>query len=588
MLLFTFIRQLFTQDKTLKRVIRATLVKSICHMLFTIQHKKIITSKYRYSRTLVSLIWLSLLAGCASQVKNLPEEAQIDIPEAWEVVVAERSDQELIADELSTEPSADQEVSDDKTSTISGSIDNAWLNAFNDSDLQKYVQIALDNNPDLLASAASLKVANEGVTITGASLLPNVAANLRDSNIRRDEGSLNVNDNIDDNDFLDGGDDFEILGDIEEGPADISTDIRTITGTLNVSWEADIWGRLTQRKKSAVFSSLAQTELFKASELSLVANVTRSWYNLMANKLQLELAIQRLDSFKSTADLIDENYKRGLRSALDVFSSRTDVQTQIASLADTRFNYNQSLRNFKTLLGRYPDTDLEFEAMLPELQDPIPIGLPAELLTRRPDVKASQLQYQAQIASAKAAHRDRYPSISFTGSLSDSRDSFSDLFADGNMTLSLITSITQPIFSAGSLKAREAQALYQAESAYASLVRTTLNAFEEVENTLSREAVLIEQRDALREAVGYAENGFELALSSYQLGIENYTTVLDSQRRLFDSKRNEIDIRNAILQNRINAHLALGGDFTATPRDYEEDLPTALNISNSDTNLAEQ
>ena len=251
---------------------------------------------------------------------------------------------------------------------------------------------------------------------------------------------MNVNDNIDDNDFLDGGDDFEILGDIEEGPADISTDIRTITGTLNVSWEADIWGRLTQRKKSAVFSSLAQTELFKASELSLVANVTRSWYNLMANKLQLELAIQRLDSFKSTADLIDENYKRGLRSALDVFLSRTDVQTQTASLADTRFNYDQSLRNFKTLLGRYPDTDLEFEAMLPELQDPIPIGLPAELLTRRPDVKASQLQYQAQIASAKAAHRDRYPSISFTGSLSDSRDSFSAV-SYTHLTLPTICSV---------------------------------------------------------------------------------------------------------------------------------------------------
>jgi len=510
----------------------------------------------RFPARQCAAVFLSLiLAGCASQIKELPSEADVELPEKWEVIITERdADTNLEpAIEIEAEVSEPEpEVVAEVTTVVEESVHDGWLSSFDDEDLNKYVQAALDNNPDLLASAATLKTAIEGVTINGANLWPSVSANVR----RNDT-------------------------DVEEDG--VSTEVRTVTGTLNVSWEADIWGKLTQRRKAAVYSALAQSELYKASELSLVANVTRAWYNLVANKLQLDLAYQRLDSFKSTLDLIEENYQRGLRSALDVYSSRTDVQTQISSLADTKYSYIESLRAFKTLLGDYPDTDLEFTATLPDLLEPIPVGLPAELLTRRPDIKASQLQYESQIATAKAANRDRYPSINFTGTLSDSRDSFNKLFDDNNMVLSLVTGVAQPIFQAGALKSREQQAIYQAESAYASLVRTTLNAFEEVENTLSREGTLIEQRDALREAVSFAENGLELALNRYQSGIETYTTVLESQRRLFDSKRSEINIRNAILQNRISAHLALGGDFSEIPREADEDLPTILGETDETT-----
>lgn len=486
---------------------------------------------------LSSLLLIIFISGCASQVKDLPTEANVELPDKWEVIISERvndqeeSNQANVEIEVESQPAPYEAVS------------NGWIDTFEDDDLNKYVQLALTNNPDLLVSAATLKTAIESVTINGANLWPSVSANLR-------------NNNIDDK---------------EDG---ITTEVRTVSGALNISWEADIWGKLTQRRKAAVYDALAQSELYKTAELSLVANVSRAWYNLVTNKLQLDLAYQRLDSFQRTSDLIEENYKRGLRSALDVYSSRTDVQTQISSLADTKLSYIESLRTFKSLLGQYPDTNLEFSAALPELNQPIPAGLPAELLTRRPDIKASQLQYQAEIATAKAANRDRYPSISFTGTISDSRDSFNKLFEDNNMVLSLLTGVTQPVFQAGQLRSREQQALFQAESAYASLVKTTLNAYEEVENALSRETLLNQQRDAIQAAVGFAENGFELALDRYQSGIENYTTVLESQRRLFDSKRSEINIRNAILQNRIGTHLALGGDFSDVERIPEENLPS--------------
>ena len=309
--------------------------------------------------------------------------------------------------------------------------------------------------------------------------------------------------------------------------------------------------------------------------MSLVANVSRAWYNLITNKLQLDLAHQRLDSFKGTASLIEENYQNGISSALDVYLSRSDVKQQIASLSDARYDYIETLRAFKTLLGEYPDTNLEFTAKLPELNGQVPTGLPAQLLTRRPDVKASQLSYKAEIATAKAAQRDLYPSINFTGSIGDSRDTFNELFDGDNLIRTFVSDLTAPIFASGSLRSLRDQALFSAESAYASLLTTTLTAFEEVENSLSREISLREQKTAIQESVGLAENGLELALDSYQLGTANYNTVLESQRRVFDSKENEINIRNALLQNRVSIHLALGGDFSDDQnRDPIANLPS--------------
>lgn len=501
---------------------------------------------------LLSLSAALLVAGCGSQIKQLPDHAQIDVPQQWETLNAEHQ-----ADTKANQTAAHETV-----------VRNGWLNSFNDADLLNYAQHALQNNPNLLASAAQLKSAIRQVTISGAQLWPRIQANFRDNDteVKGPAGGVSTVNGV----AVDSGSSNPSAG-------TVTAEVRTISASLDISWEADIWGKLSQRKKSAKLNAKAQAETFKAAEFSLVANVSRAWYILITNKLQVELAQQRLESFERTAALIDENYKRGLRSALDVYLSRTDVQVQISNLAEAKLSYTQSLRAFKTLLGEYPSSKLDFTAVLPEINTPIPTGLPADLLTRRPDIRASQLQYEAQIANAKAANRDRYPTLSFSGSIGDSRDEFDALFENDNMVKSLIAGIAQPLFLAGELRARAQSALYQAEAAYASYVNTALNAFQEVEDLLARDNALQAQHAATKEAVKFAQGGLDLALDRYQSGIENYNTVLEAQRRLFNSRRNEINIRNALLQNRIGIHLALGGDFTTLEnRDPSSHLPSII------------
>jgi len=487
--------------------------------------------------------FMLFLSACANKINDLPKETDIRVPEKWQgtstVVITERGADEQAEQTVEEPASAEPEA-----------VEENWLSSFDDPELNKYVSSALLNNPDLLDSAAQLRTAIEQVAITGANLWPTIQANV---NGRQNEQ------------FFSSG---------QGDGAVTTTTTRTISKTLDVSWEIDIWRKLTQRKRAAALSAKAQAELFKAAELSLVANVTRAWFDLVTNKLQLDLAQRRLESFKSTAQLIDENYQRGLRSALDVYLSRADVQRQLSALADSKFRYIQSLRTFKTLLGEYPDAEMEFNASLPELTTNVSAGLPAELLTRRPDLRASQLQYQAEIATARAAQRDLYPSLNFSGSIGDSRSRFNSMFETDNMIETLVAGLTAPIFAAGALRSARDQAYHQAERAYANLLRTTLTAFEEVENSLSRETLLNQQHIAIKQAVELAEGGLNLALDRYQSGIESYTTVLQSQRSLFDSLENELNIRNALLQNRISLHLALGGDFQSTEDRENRELPS--------------
>lgn len=482
-----------------------------------------------------------VLSACSTQIKQLPSSDEVAAPKKWEAPYI--VNKQMPADR---KPTTAPQLANSKP------VENGWLNSFADDELKKYVGIALQNNPDILGSAANLKSAIERVTVDGANLWP--SSSISANKTKRETE--------------------------QEG---VKTDIKTVSAALDIRWEADVWGKLTQRKKASALGARAQGELFKAAELSLVANVSRAWFNLVTNKLQLELAHKRLDSFERTSGLIEENYRRGLRSALDVYLSRTDVELQKSSLADSQFNYIQSLRVFKTLLGDYPDSNLEFEAKLPLVNLSIPTGLPAHLLTRRPDVKASKYQYESQIALAKAAHRDRFPSLTFSGSIGDSRDRFENLFKNDNMVMTLIGGVAQPIFQAGALKARAQGQIHQAEASYASFVKTTLNAFLEVEDALSRETSLKQQHMAIKKAVKFAQGGLDLALDRYQSGIENYTTVLQSQRRLFDSMRNEINLRNALLQNRIAIHLALGGDFSdEDDRNPLENLPSVIKTSSAE------
>lgn len=358
---------------------------------------------------------------------------------------------------------------------------NNWLTGLDDARLIDYVDIALKNNNNLLASAANVQASIYAARLNNNKLYPAIdfAVNRTKTETENIAGDTNY--------------------------------ISVYDGNFSINWELDIWRKLSNQKKSAVLNTDAQIANYQAAQLSLVANVAKTWFTINTNQLQLDLAKQRLESQLSTLSVVEEQYKNGTLSAREVYLNRTDVETQKANILDVEQNLENSIRTFKRLLGQYPNIDLDFSASLPELTTDIPGGLPSELLTRRPDIIASRAQWQSSKFNAKAAHKARFPSFSLTARYGASSNELSQLDKQ-TLLWNIISNLSLPLFRGGALKAQAKQAAFQADAALYNYIDTLLVSFAEVENTLSNEQRLKLRLTATQQSAFFAQSGYELAL----------------------------------------------------------------------------
>jgi len=230
-----------------------------------------------------------------------------------------------------------------------------------------------------------------------------------------------------------------------------------------------------------------------------------------------------------------------------------------ARLQQQRQAKHEAISELQRLLGRYPSGEMVFDRKLPVITQRVPAGLPAELLKRRPSIQAAWIELLAADAALAVAHRQRFPTLRLSASVSDSDSALSQLLDEGPLGWSLLGGLTQPLFAGGQLAARERQAraeLLQAEQRY---LDHLFQALTEVENRLHEQYILEQRYQSFLQAEENALAAQRLAFDQYQRGLINYTSVLESQRRAFDAQSTVLQLRNQLLQNRIALQLALGG-----------------------------
>ena len=447
------------------------------------------------------------LTGCNFFAKDNPvAELPFSLPETWE-----------------SASSAEQ-------------ISLGWLSQFNDSTLNQYVRAALKSNFDLQANAEQLNAAIATAKATNANLYPDI-----DVGVQRNRAKSFA---IDDQGLV---------------TTQYNTQYR---GDLSVNWEADLWGKLSDRSRASFLDSQNRAALYQAARLSLAANVAQTWFNVIEASNQVALSQSQLESLNEALDIVETGYQAGLNSAVDVFSARSDYENQKALVAQDKQSHEQIKRSFNVLIGEYPSAQLNTsDAKLPDEYVPTPAGLPSELLLRRPDISAARLNWLAQDYRREASKKDRYPSFILTGNLGETSDNLSDLLDSDDVFWSLLAGVTQPVFNAGRLKALEETADAQTRQAMAEYSSTILTAFTEVENALAAEQYLLTRYENTKNAAKLAESAYQLALEQYQTGLVDYVSVLTTQRQFFSADSNQISLYNDLIQNRITLHLALGGDF---------------------------
>lgn len=455
----------------------------------------------RRLRPLLPLLLCSMLLACSSNSEVNIKLQDLPMPKNWQ-----GSKQALV-------------------------VEQSWLSQLANPQIHQLVEKALTTNHQLAMQAYMLEISKQQLLISGSQLWPELDLSFRSSRNKNNQ----------------------------TGSYDNSHSVN-----VNLSYEIDIWGKLSDAERQSNYNYLAQKSLFEQHKQQLVVNVVTTWFSVIEAEKLLNIYRNRVENSKQNLTIIEANYKSGLTAALDVYLARNELNNELTRESEQETVKIKLIRQLERLIGEYPKGHLLVNAQLPLLTNNIPLGLPSELISRKPALKASWYQLLSQDASLAYAHKQRFPSIVLSGSVGNSSADIADLLSSSSLAWSLLGNISAPIFNAGRLEANEEKArltLQQGEQLY---LDTLYDAFSDVENAITTENSLKQRYDTMLAAQDNAKIASSLSFEQYQSGLVSYTTVLDAQKRSFDAQTALIQIKSQLIANRINLHFSLGGDF-ATP-----------------------
>jgi len=422
-------------------------------------------------------------------------------------------------------------------------LEDRWWTTLESRSLNEAVEAALAHNLDLAAAAARVEQAAAVARIAGAARKPTVGVGVNGS--RRKQNFIG----------------FPIPGSTDEVLSSTSTNLGV---SLDTSWEVDLWGRLKAgARASAADFEAAQADLAGA-RLSIAGQTVKAWLSWAEAGNQVALSEETVASYRNSLSIVKNRYEQGLALSLDLRLMKASVSTAEALLARRKTQLDATGRQLAVLMGRYPGSPDTPPSDLPPAPEAIPSGLPADLISRRPDLAAAERRLAASGARYDAARRALYPRLTLTASGGTSSDELADLL-DGDFGVwSLFAGLTQPLFQGGRLRAGVDQARAASDQALARYAGAVLHAYREVEVSLAAEPNLADQESHLSAASRQSTAARLLAEDRYRSGLTAFITVLESQRREVEAKIQWISARRQRLDNRIDLYLALGGGYQET------------------------
>lgn len=402
-----------------------------------------------------------------------------------------------------------------------------WLASFNDTQLKKLVEESLANNNDLLAASANVEKANALAVQAGAQLKPQ--ANLAFASSRSGTGKSSA-------------------------PGNQSLNAQ-------LSWEVDLWGRISAGQQAAVASADAAAADYKYARHSMGAATAKAYFMAIEAGQQAAILGEILTSLEETLRIVQVQYDNGMASGQDLALTKSDLASTREQLITLEASQREALRALEVLLGRYPKADVPVSQQLPVLPPMPPAGVPSEVLERRPDIVSAERRVAAAFSSVKQAKAARLPQLSLTSTIGGSSSSLSNITDPANVVWQVAGNLLAPIFDGGARKAQVEAANADQKAALASYAQTALQAFSDVENNLDLADTLVQREQELGIALGEAEKAHGIAKIRYEEGEIALLDLLTMQQRVLSAKSNQLSIKRLNLEQRVNLYLALGGNW---------------------------
>lgn len=405
--------------------------------------------------------------------------------------------------------------------------DDWWL-LFNDPVLNS-LQTQIDQNQNLLASAAQIRVAQAALGSSRAALSPTLGAGVAATR--------------------------------SASPTSPATNSVALTG--NASWELDLWGRLSDAVIGNQARVQASQDDLAAARLSLQATVAQTYFSLRAAEAQSALLERSVQAYQRSMELTQNRYQGGVASANDVAQAQTQLKTTSAQQIESDSSRAQLEHALAVLLGLAPsEFSLPRTAALPTTPD-VPDQLPARLLERRPDIAAAERRVAAAYAQIGVAQAAFFPVLTLSASGGYKGSGLANLVSAPNLLWSVGPALALAAFDGGLRQSNVDSARASTDAATASYRQTVLTALQEVEDNLVVAGTLQQEVALQTEALAAANRSLEIVKNQYQSGTVSYLNVVVAQATALSSERSLLDVQNRRLAATNQLLKNIGGRWDA-------------------------
>lgn len=347
------------------------------------------------------------------------------------------------------------------------------------------------------------------------------------------------------------------------GPA---TTISSFAGTVNMSWEIDVFGKITSQVRQAGAQVKISAAEYAGVGISVDAQIARTYIGLLVARGQLKVAREHSVSQERILNMTRERHEAGLASKLDVAQASTLYYSTIASIPLLESSIDASVNSLAVLLGTTRESlpaGVETAAVFPESIPPVALGTPGDLLRRRPDIVQAERSIDAAAAALGIARKDYLPTLSLNASLGTQAHDAGDLFSDRSFTYSVAPVLSWTVFDGLARRYNAAEARRQMEVEIENYNLAVVTAVEEVRDAARRYTAVQEYIATIEKVVESSEEEMRLSVDLYREGLTPFSNVVDAMLNYLTYQNTLVSARGEAVDSIINLYKALGGGWNS-------------------------
>ena len=416
-------------------------------------------------------------------------------------------------------------------------VDDNWWRVFEDATLDSLISVAIKQNPDVMMAMNRIDMAKSSMRMARGAFFPSLSLNAGWS---RQKTSGYISD---------------LQPEAYNG---------YYSGTADMQWQIDVFGSLRDKFRAQKENYIVSKEDYNATMVSLCAQVATAYFYYLEQQQLLQVLQRNAASQDVVVKITEVRYNTGLASKLDVAQAKSVYYSTLASIPATEAAVAQYRNTIAVLLGLYPE-DLENSLTtlrpLPNYVEPVGVGMPAQLLLRRPDVRAAEHQVNAQAALLGVAKKEWFPTFFLNGTFGYSSHDLKNMGKRAGMVWSIAPSMSWTIFNGGQRLYNVKMQRAQLDETINQFNNTVLTAVQEVDNAMGNYKSSIRQISACQQMVNQGRDAFRLSLDLYKQGLSEFQNVLDAQRSLLSYENALVQAKGVSLIYLVQMYQSLGGGW---------------------------